>query len=67
MGGSYAEYCVTSAYQCVALDDNVSFETGACSLVNPLTAVALLYKCIEYKAQAVIQTGAASQLGRMMI
>jgi NADPH:quinone reductase-like Zn-dependent oxidoreductase len=35
--------------------------------VNPITAVGLLDKCVEYKARAVIQNGAASQLGRMII
>lgn len=65
--GSYAEYCVTNAYQCVELNANVSFEQGACSFVNPVTAIGLLEKTKEYKARAVIQTGAASQLGRMMI
>ena len=35
--------------------------------MNPVTAIGLLDKCQEYKAAAVIQTGAASQLGRMMI
>lgn len=66
-GGSYAEYCVTSAFQCIVLDDNKSWEQAACSFVNPLTAIGLLDKCREYKAQAVIQTAAASQLGRMII
>lgn len=66
--GSYAEYCVTNAFQCITLDDpNTTFEQGACSFVNPVTAIGLLEKSKEYKAQAVIQTGAASQLGRMMI
>ena len=53
--------------QCVTLDDEASWEQGACSFVNPVTAIGLLDKCQEYKAAAVIQTGAASQLGRMMI
>ena len=65
--GAYAEYCVTNAYQCSVLDDNIPWEQGACSFVNPLTAVGLLDKCKEYKARAVIQNGAASQLGRMLI
>ena len=26
VGGSYAEYCVTNAFQCTTLDNNVSFE-----------------------------------------
>ena len=67
VGGSYGEYCVTNAYQCVSLDKKASWEQGACSFVNPLTAVGLLDKCKQYKAKAVIQTGAASQLGRMLI
>lgn len=65
--GSYGEYVVTNAMQCVALDNNASWEKGACSFVNPLTAVGLLDKCKEYRARAVIQTGAASSLGRMII
>ena len=60
MGGSYAEYCVTNAYQCITLDDTASWEQGACSFVNPVTAIGLLDVCKEKKAQAVIQTGAAS-------
>ena len=67
IGGSYAEYVVTNAYQCVALDNNASWEQGACSFVNPLTAIGLLDKCKEYKARGVIQTGASSQLGKMII
>jgi len=36
--------------------------------VNPLTAICLLHRArTELKSAAVIQTGAASQLGRMMI
>lgn len=26
IGGSYAEYAITNAYQCVALDNNASWE-----------------------------------------
>ena len=67
VGGSYGEYCVTNAYQCVTLDKKATWEQGACSFVNPLTAIGLLDKAKQYKAKAVIQTGAASQLGRMLI
>lgn len=35
--------------------------------VNPLTALGLVAKAKEYKAQAIIQTAAASQLGRMIV
>ena len=43
--GSYAEYVVTNAFQCMTLDDGISWEQGACSFVNPVTAIGLLDKC----------------------
>ena len=60
VGGSYGEYCVTNAYQCIELDADASFEQGACSFVNPITAIGLLDRCQQCQARAVIQTGAAS-------
>ncbi len=59
-GGSYAEYCVTDAYNCIPLDNNVSFEQGANGVINPLTALGLLDRAQAIKAQGVIQTGGAS-------
>jgi len=53
-GGSYAEYIVTNAMQCVTLDSKISFEQGACSFVNPLTAIGLLDVAKQNKAKAVI-------------
>ena len=45
--GSYAEYCVTNALQCVTLDDpTVTFEQGACSILNPVSAIGLLDRCL---------------------
>jgi len=66
-GGSYAEYVVTNAYQCITLNKDASFEQGACSFVNPVTAIGLLDRCKFYKAKAVISSAASSQLGRMII
>mmetsp|Transcript_30705 Transcript_30705/g.22785 ORF Transcript_30705/g.22785 Transcript_30705/m.22785 type:complete len:207 (+) Transcript_30705:25-645(+) len=65
--GAFAEYIVTDAFLCVTLDNDTTFEQGASAVVNPMSAIGLLYKCKEYKAAAVIQTGAAGQVGRMMI
>jgi NADPH:quinone reductase len=70
IGGSYAEYCVTNAYQCTTLDNNTSFEHGSSAFVNPVTAIGLLERCKANgasKHKGVIQTGGASQLGKMMI
>lgn len=57
---------VTGALQCIPLPDDVSLEHGSMHCVNPLTAIGLLDRARQYKAQAVIQTAAASQLGRMI-
>ena len=68
IGGCYQQYAVTTAMQCIPLPDNVSFEQGSMHCVNPLTAIGMLKRAREdYKAQAVIQTAAASQLGRMVV
>lgn len=49
------------------MDDSVSWEQGACSFINPITAIGLMEKINEYGAKSIIQTAAASQLGRMII
>jgi NADPH:quinone reductase-like Zn-dependent oxidoreductase len=58
---------LTTSLQCIVLPDDVSFEQGSMHCVNPLTAIGLLERAKEYKATAVIQTAAASQLGRMLV
>ena len=58
---------VTTAIQCIVLPDDVTFEQGSMHCVNPLTAIGLLERAKELKATAVVQTAAASQLGRMLI
>jgi len=53
-GGSFAEYCVTNAFQCTVLDDDASWEKGACSFGNPVSAIGLLERCTKLGARAVI-------------
>jgi len=65
--GTWAEYMVTSANFCIPLRKNVSFEQGASLIVNPLTAWALMDMAKRGRHQAVIQTAAASALGKMII
>lgn len=67
IGGSLAKYCVTYFPQCIKLRDDVSFEEGACSFVNPLSALAMIDRCKELKAKAVLITAAASALCKMAI
>ena len=66
-GGMWAEYLVTSAQLCVPLSKQVDMEQGATMLVNPLTAWALMEEARLGRHRAVVQTAAASALGRMVV
>ncbi|HEY6351237.1 MAG TPA: zinc-binding dehydrogenase [Candidatus Angelobacter sp.] len=66
-GGMWAEYVVASAKLCIPLQKNVELEQGAVMLVNPFTAWALMNIARRGGHRAVVQTAAASALGRMII
>ena len=55
-----AEYCVTGTRNIIPLSDELSYEEGASSVVNPLTALALVDRLKELKVKACIITAAAS-------
>jgi NADPH:quinone reductase-like Zn-dependent oxidoreductase len=40
--GSWGEYALLNATDVIAIPDDVSFETAATSVVNPLTALTML-------------------------
>ncbi len=65
--GTWAEFVVADAAQCVPLKKNLSIEQGASLIINPLTAMGLLEMAQRQGATAAVQTGGASQLGRMLI
>ncbi len=65
--GAWAEYLVTRAAQCIPLQDNISFEQGAMLLVNPMTALAFFDIAEREKHAAIVNTAAASALGRMIL
>ena len=70
--GCWAEYMLTKAGMCVPLSKNVSLEQGSMMFVNPMTALAFfdIYKKLQTpsnKKPAIINTAAASALGRMII
>jgi NADPH:quinone reductase len=65
--GLWAEYVVTSVNFALPLDKAVTLEQGAMSVVNPLTAVALLDIAKKAGHKTIINTAAASVLGQMMI
>ncbi len=64
--GTWAEYMVTSAKMCIPLRKHVSLEQGATLIVNPMTAWALMDIAKRGGHRAVVQSAAASALGRMI-
>lgn len=66
-GGMWAEYVVTSAQLCVPLSKDVSLDQAAMLLVNPITAWAMVEIARREHHRAIVQTAAASALGRMVI
>lgn len=65
--GTWGNYCVANAATCVPLPDDISYEQGACGLVNPLTVEAMMIECEAMKHTCVVHGAASSQLGRMFI
>lgn len=65
--GTWAQYTVVDAKTCIVLNEGVSLEQGASMIINPLTAVGLLDHAIREGHTAIIQTAAASQVGRMVL
>ncbi|MEZ5070418.1 MAG: zinc-binding dehydrogenase [Bacteroidales bacterium] len=66
-GGTWAPYLCTSAMQCVPLPPSVTPIQGSTMLVNPMTALAFLHLATTGRHRAVINTAAASNLGKMLL
>src|SRR3954462_3674427 len=66
-GGMWAEYLVVPANACVPLKSTVDLEPAAMMLVNPFTAWALVDEARRGGHRAIVQTAAASALGRMVV
>jgi NADPH2:quinone reductase len=64
--GTWAEYMLADASQCIPLRRDTDIEQASMMIVNPFTAWALLGLAKELRAPAVVQTAAASALGRMI-
>ncbi|PYS83369.1 MAG: zinc-binding dehydrogenase [Acidobacteria bacterium] len=65
--GTWAEFMLARADQCIPLRKETDIEHAATMIVNPFTAWALLETAKELRAEAVVQTAAASALGRMIV
>lgn len=65
--GFWSQYVVLKAMETMVMPAGVSDESAASAFVNPMTALALVRPVVEGRHPAMIQTAAASQLGRMII
>lgn len=65
--GTWAEYVVANADNCIPLKSGMPIEQGASLIINPLTALAMLETAQRAGHKAGVHTAGASQLGRMMV
>ncbi|HZI20259.1 MAG TPA: zinc-binding dehydrogenase [Pyrinomonadaceae bacterium] len=65
--GTWAEYMLAPASQVIPLTRGTDLELAASMIVNPFSAWALMERAAQLKAGAVVQTAAASALGRMVV
>ncbi|MEN8115517.1 MAG: zinc-binding dehydrogenase [Bacteroidota bacterium] len=70
--GCWAEYMVTTANMCIPVSKKITLEQASMMFVNPITALSFfdVYKRLpnpNKKQRGIINTAAASALGRMVI
>jgi NADPH:quinone reductase-like Zn-dependent oxidoreductase len=64
--GTWAEYFVAKAVECIPLKRQITFEQAASLIINPFTAFGLLDTARKGGHRAAVHTAGASQLGRML-
>ncbi len=64
--GTWSEFMVTLEENCFPLIEKVTLEQGASFFVNPLTACGLTNIAIKENRTGLVQTAAASALGKMI-
>ncbi|MCV6624690.1 MAG: zinc-dependent alcohol dehydrogenase family protein [Cellvibrionaceae bacterium] len=66
--GSWQEYTVVDAKKAIPVGDHLNDEQAAMFTINPLSAYAIVRKVLQArKGQWLLQSGAASALGQMVI
>lgn len=71
INGAWAEYTVTGIQNCWPVDEDVPLESAASGIVNPITVVGFIDTFRKWsnrgsKGKGIINTAAASALGRML-
>jgi NADPH:quinone reductase-like Zn-dependent oxidoreductase len=64
--GTWAEYFIAKARECVPLKRGITFDQAAGLIINPFTAVGLLETAKRGGHRAAVHTAGASQVGRML-
>jgi NADPH:quinone reductase-like Zn-dependent oxidoreductase len=64
--GTWAEYMVTGAGSCFPVGRKITDEQASMVIVNPMTALAFIYYARQNNHRAIINTAAASALGKMV-
>ncbi len=64
--GSYAQYRVVRAADCVVLPEGTAARDGAAAFINPLTALGMVETLRREGHKALVHTAAASNLGQML-
>jgi len=65
--GVWCQFATLHYSTCVVLDDNMSFEDTCGILINPMTVFGLLEIIKKKCAKVVVNTAAASALGKMLV
>lgn len=67
LGGTWAEYMLTSAMHVIPAPDNIDFKQASSLIVNPLTALAFIDIMKKHKTKSFVNNAAAGALGKMLI
>jgi len=65
--GTWAEYFLADASDCIPLSPKLPIDQAASLIINPLTAVGLLETARRRRHRAAVHTAGASQVGRMIL
>lgn len=65
--GAFGEYALCKALEVFEIPEHVDFSTAACSVVNPMTALMILREARDSGSPYVINTAAASALGKLLL
>jgi len=64
--GTWAEYFVADAKDCIVLKDELGFDQGACLAINPFTAYSLIEIAETAKCKAIVQNAAGGQVAEFV-